>query len=59
MKHFYKLLSCVNLHESDNQLVARYVMGLKYSLKGELMIHSLHSLEEAYQMALKAEEKLK
>ena len=59
MEHFYKLLSCVNLHESNDQLVARYVRGLKYSLQGEHMIHSLHSLKEAYQMALKAEEKLK
>ena len=59
MEYFYKLLSRVNLLESDDQLVARYVSGLKYSLKGELMMHSLHSLVEAYQMALKAEEKLK
>lgn len=59
VEHFYKLLSCVNLHESDDQLVARYVNELKYSLKEELMMHSLHSLEEAYQMALKVEEKLK
>uniref|UniRef100_A0A2N9HAC1 RNA-directed DNA polymerase n=1 Tax=Fagus sylvatica TaxID=28930 RepID=A0A2N9HAC1_FAGSY len=58
-EQFYKLLSRVNLHESDDQLVARYVSGLKYNLNAELMMHSLHSLEEAYQMALKAEEKLK
>ena len=37
---FYKLLSRVNLLESDDQLGARYVGGLKYSLKGELVMHS-------------------
>lgn len=52
-------MSRVNLHESDYQLVAKYVSGLKYNMKGELMMHSLYSFEEAHQMALKVEEKLK
>ncbi|GFZ13820.1 hypothetical protein Acr_24g0000100 [Actinidia rufa] len=58
-EQFYQLLSCVNLHETNDQLVARYVSGLKYTLKREIIMHSLGSLEEAYQMALKAEEKCK
>ncbi|GMP33539.1 hypothetical protein CsSME_00006817 [Camellia sinensis var. sinensis] len=58
-EQFYQLLSRINLHETDDQLVARYVSGLKYNLKGELMMHSLSSLEESYQMALKTEEKHK
>lgn len=57
-EQFYKLMSRVNLYEPDNQLVARYVSGLKYNLK-EFMMHSFNSLKEAYQMALKVEEKLK
>ncbi|KAA8543271.1 hypothetical protein F0562_021235 [Nyssa sinensis] len=58
-EHFYKLLSRINLTETDDQLVARYMAGLKFNLQSELMLHSIHSLEEAYQMALKAEEKAK
>ncbi|KAA8531486.1 hypothetical protein F0562_006161 [Nyssa sinensis] len=59
MKHFYKLLSRINLMETVDQLVARYMAGLKFNLQSELMLHSIHSLEEAYQMALKAEENAK
>ncbi|KAG5514363.1 hypothetical protein RHGRI_035689 [Rhododendron griersonianum] len=58
-EQFYQFLSRLNLCESDEQLVARYVSGLKSELKGELIMLSLSSLEEAYQMALKAEKKLK
>lgn len=52
-------MSCVNLCESDDQLMARYVSGLRSNLKGELIMQYLTSLEEAYQMAFKEEEKLK
>ncbi|KAH7861555.1 hypothetical protein Vadar_027701 [Vaccinium darrowii] len=52
-------MSRVNMHENDDQLVARYVSGLRFDLKGELIMQHLTSLEEAYQMALKSEEKLK
>lgn len=58
-EQFYQLLSRSNLRENDDQLVARYVSGLKSKVRGELIMISLSSLEEAYQMALKAEEKLK
>ncbi|KAF7113577.1 hypothetical protein RHSIM_RhsimUnG0111900 [Rhododendron simsii] len=58
-KQFYQFLSRCNLRENDEQLVARYVSGLKSELKGELIMLSLSSLEEAYQMTLEAEKKLK
>ncbi|KAG5562521.1 hypothetical protein RHGRI_005298 [Rhododendron griersonianum] len=58
-EQFYKLLSRINLTETDDQLVARYTSGLKLNLQGELMMHPIHSLEEVYQMALKVEEKVK
>ncbi|KAE9452329.1 hypothetical protein C3L33_15778, partial [Rhododendron williamsianum] len=58
-EQFYKLLSRINLTETDDQLVARYTSGLKLNLQGELMMHPIHSLEEAYQMALKVEENVK
>ncbi|KAA8529576.1 hypothetical protein F0562_034324 [Nyssa sinensis] len=53
-----KFLPLITLSLYD-QLVARYMAGLKFNLQSELMLHSIHSLEEAYQMALKAEEKAK
>ncbi|KAH7854760.1 hypothetical protein Vadar_017500 [Vaccinium darrowii] len=58
-EQFYQLLNRSNLRENDNQLVARYVSRLKSKVRGELIMISLSSLEEAYQMTLKAEEKLK
>ncbi|KAF7142833.1 hypothetical protein RHSIM_Rhsim05G0097500 [Rhododendron simsii] len=39
--------------------LARALENSDRSIQGELLMHSLSSLEEAYQMALKAEEKLK
>ncbi|KAI9154471.1 hypothetical protein LWI28_026833 [Acer negundo] len=58
-KEFYKYLNRVNSRETDGQLVRRYLSGLKHSIYHECSLHRLNSLEEAFQMALKAEEKLK
>ncbi|XP_012842063.1 PREDICTED: uncharacterized protein LOC105962308 [Erythranthe guttata] len=58
-EEFYKLMSRIELYDSNDQLVARYVAGLKSSIRGELFLLCFNSLAEAYQMALKAEEKLK
>ncbi|KAK0586027.1 hypothetical protein LWI29_038243 [Acer saccharum] len=58
-EEFYKYLNRVNSRETDDQLVGRYLSGLKHSIYDELSLHRLNSLEEAFQMALKAEEKLK
>lgn len=52
-------MSCLNLQETDDQLVARYLSGLKMSIYDEIMLYHHKNLEECYQMALKAEEKLK
>jgi hypothetical protein len=37
-------------------MVARYVNCLKFSIQDELNLHRVCSVEEAYQLALKAEE---
>ena len=43
--------------ETDEKLDARYVICLKFSIQDELSMHRVHNMEEAYQLALKAEEK--
>jgi hypothetical protein len=38
--------------------VARYLNGLRYDIQDELSMVTIRTVEDAYQMALKAEEKL-
>lgn len=57
-EEFYKYLSRLNLNETDDQLVARYLSGLKISIYDELILHRINNLEEAFQMSLRAKEKL-
>ena len=54
---FYQLSICVDHHETNEQLAARYVKCLKFSIQYELRMHSVRSVEESYQLSLKAEEK--
>lgn len=44
--------------EDDEHAAARYVNGLRYQLQDELALLKVNSVDEAYQLALKAEEKL-
>lgn len=57
-KEFYKLMICSRNSEEDMDKIARYMNGLKYSLQEKLILVSPRSLEEAYQFALNAEDKL-
>ena len=43
--------------EDDEQVAARYMNGLKFSIQDELSMHRVNSMEEAYQLALKDKEK--
>lgn len=49
MKQFYKLMSCINVQKSNDQLMDMYVSGVRYYFKGELIMHFLYTLEEAHQ----------
>jgi hypothetical protein len=55
---FYQLSIHVDHQETDEKLAARYVNCLKYSIQDELSMHKVHNMEEAYQLSLKAEEKI-
>jgi hypothetical protein len=44
--------------ESDDEKVSRYMNGLRYDIQDEMSMVTIRMVENAYQMALKAEEKL-
>jgi hypothetical protein len=57
-KEFYKLNIRVGQRERDEEKVSRYINGLRYEIQDELSMTTVRTIEDAYQMALKAEEKL-
>jgi hypothetical protein len=57
-EEFYKLNIRVGDRESDDEKVARYLNGLRYDIQDELSMTTIRTIEDAYQMALKAEEKM-
>jgi hypothetical protein len=44
--------------ESDDEKVARYMNGMRYDIQYEMSMMTIRMVEDSYQMALKAEEKL-
>jgi hypothetical protein len=57
-KEFYKLNIMAGHRESDDEKVSRYMNGLRYDIQDEMSMVTIRMVEDAYQMALKAEEKL-
>jgi hypothetical protein len=57
-EEFYKLNIRVGHRENDDEKVARYMNGLRYDIQDEMSMVTIRTVEDAYQMALKAEEKL-
>jgi hypothetical protein len=57
-EEFYKLNIRASHQESDDEKVARYMNGLRYDIQDELSMATIQTVEDAYQMALKAKEKL-
>jgi hypothetical protein len=57
-EEFYRLNIRVGHRESDDEKVARYLNGLRYDIQDELSMVTIRMVEDSYQMALKAEEKL-
>jgi hypothetical protein len=57
-EEFYKLNIRASHRESNDEKVARYLNGLRYDIQDELSMVTIRTIEDAYHMALKAEEKL-
>ena len=57
-KEFYKVSIRAGQIQEIEEKVARYINGLRVEIQDEMSMLSLKTMDEAYQMALKAEEKL-
>ena len=57
-EEFYRLNIRAGHRESDDEKVARYLNGLRYDIQDELSMLTIRMVEDSYQLALKAEEKL-
>jgi hypothetical protein len=57
-EEFYKVNIRAGHHESDDEKVSRYMNGLRYDIQDNMSMMIIRSVEDAYQMALKDEEKL-
>jgi hypothetical protein len=57
-EEFYKLNIRAGHRESDDEKVSRYMNDLRYDIQDEMIVMTIQTVEDAYQMALKAEEKI-
>jgi hypothetical protein len=57
-EEFYKLNIRAGHRERDDEKVARYMNGLRYDIQDEMSMVTIRTVEDAYHMALKVEEKL-
>jgi hypothetical protein len=57
-EEFYRINIRAGHRESDDEKVVRYMNGLRYEIQDEINMETIRMMEDAYQIALKAEEKL-
>jgi uncharacterized protein YjbK len=57
-EEFYRITIRAGHREIDDEKVARYMNGLRYDIQYEMSMMTIRNVEDSYQMALKAEEKL-
>jgi hypothetical protein len=57
-EEFYRLNIRAGHRESNDEKVARYMNGLRYEIQDEISMETIRTVEDAYQLALKDEEKL-
>lgn len=58
-EEFYTLTIRSGHRELYKEKVARYINGLRFNIQDEVSMLNIYSIEDAYQYALKAEDKLK
>jgi hypothetical protein len=56
-EEFYRLNIRVGHQESDDEKVSRYMNGLRYDIQDEMSMVTIQTVEDSYQMALKADRK--
>ena len=59
IKELYKLNIQFGHKEISKEKVARYINGLRFNIQDEIGMLNIASVEDAYQYALRAKEKLK
>jgi hypothetical protein len=57
-EEFYRINIGVGHRKSDDENVSRYMNGLRYGIQDDMSMMTIRNVEDAYQIALKAEEKL-
>jgi hypothetical protein len=57
-EEFYRLSIKAGQKENDDEKKTRYMNGLRYEIQEEISMMYVSKVEDAYQAALKAEEKL-
>ena len=57
-EEFYKVNTRVGYTEDESEKVSRYMNGIRMDIQDEMILFSPNSVEEAYQCALRVQEKL-
>jgi len=55
MKEFYRLSLRCELSMTEEQLTVKYVNGLRYTIQERIALHSVFSVDEAHNKAMKIE----
>jgi hypothetical protein len=58
MEQFYRLNIRAEHRERNEEKVSRYINGPRYEIKDEISMVTMRTVEDAYQVSLKVEEKL-
>jgi uncharacterized protein YjbK len=57
-EELYRINIRAGHRESDDEKVSKYMNGIRYDIQDEMSMMTIRTIEDAYQMALKAKEKL-
>lgn len=58
IEEFYRLGACCNLSETPKQQTARYISGLRFNIREKKTLTPIWSIDEAYNMAIRAKDLL-